>query len=64
MIAQYEDSVREMYNRSGLEIERVVRGHWKGGFPGSGQTGSSRPAASAPIHDAGRVGALSCPHPG
>ncbi len=37
MIAQYEDSVREMYDRSGLEIERVVRGHWKGGFPGSGQ---------------------------
>lgn len=37
MIAQYEDDVREMYDRAGLEIERITRGHWKGGFPGSGQ---------------------------
>ena len=37
MIAQYEASVREMYERAGLEIEKVIRGDWEGGFPGVGQ---------------------------
>jgi SAM-dependent methyltransferase len=34
VIAVFEESVREMYERSGLGIERIDRGHWSGGSPG------------------------------
>jgi SAM-dependent methyltransferase len=37
LIAVPEESVREMYERSGLEVERINRGHWSSGTAGRAQ---------------------------